>query len=87
MARRFRGNPNGRPQSLRRIATDLAERARRQPMGSAVLLTFVIPTRARHTVGPQRGMGSMISMAVKLDNGMSKIIPWLLRRLARVKML
>jgi hypothetical protein len=40
-------------------------------MGSAVLLTFVIPTRARHTVGPQRGMGSMISMAVKLDNGMS----------------
>jgi DNA invertase Pin-like site-specific DNA recombinase len=33
MARRLRGNPNGRPQSLRKIAADLAERGYVPPSG------------------------------------------------------
>jgi hypothetical protein len=33
MARQLRGNPNGRPQSLRRIAADLANRGYVTPSG------------------------------------------------------
>ncbi len=33
MARQLRGNPNGRPQSLRKIAADLAERGYVTPSG------------------------------------------------------